>query len=65
MITWKIVSTVTGSVADIIAPKYIISSNLNDGGAGINDVKKYSAAVTLITDTSVPIMANTRIAPLK
>ena len=56
---------VTGSVADIIAPKYIISSNLKDGGAGMKDVKKYRAAVTLITDTSVPKMAYTRIAPLK
>ena len=63
--TWKMVRIVTGSVADIIAPKYIKSNTLKYGGDGIKEVKKYNAPVTLATDISVPNMANTRIAPLK
>ena len=59
------VRTVTGSVADMIAPKCIRSSTLKYGGDGMKDVKKYSAAVTEATDTRVPNIAKTKIAPLK
>ena len=48
----------------MIAPKYIRSSTLKYGGDGMKDVKKYSTAVTEATEIRVPIIANTRIAPL-
>ena len=58
-------STVTGSVAEIIAPKYIKSRSLKYGGVGMKDVKKYNAPVTVATVMRVPKIANTRIVPLK
>ena len=49
----------------MIAPKCIRSSTLKYGGDGMKDVKKYNAAVTEATDTRVPNIAKTKIAPLK